>query len=127
MGAGFGMVGFGELAGAQAVADPLRPKPTQFPAKAKRVSKKKPAFNPKTDSANDPAWVAPVWRADGRPAVLKLGMPHMEGADELLGLRFWDGDPTVHLLEADIESAAALRIQGIRDILSEDLVLDARR
>src|SRR3954471_11580540 len=37
MGAGFGMVGFGEIAGAQAVADPLRPKPTQLPATAKRV------------------------------------------------------------------------------------------
>jgi streptomycin 6-kinase len=54
------------------------------------------------------AWVAPVRRADGRPAVLKLGMPHMEGADELLGLRFWDGDPTVHLLDADIDANAML-------------------
>jgi len=34
------------------------------PAKAKRVSKKKPAFNPKTDSANDPSWIAPVWEDD---------------------------------------------------------------
>jgi deoxyribonuclease-4 len=34
------------------------------PAKAKRVSKKKPAFNPKTDSANDPFWIAPVWEDD---------------------------------------------------------------
>jgi deoxyribonuclease-4 len=33
-------------------------------AKPKRVSKKKPAFNPKTDSANDSAWVAPVWHDD---------------------------------------------------------------
>src|SRR5215813_11386938 len=30
-------------------------------AKSKRVSNKRPAFNPKTDSANDPAWIAPVW------------------------------------------------------------------
>jgi len=54
------------------------------------------------------AWVAPVRRIDGRPAVLKLGMPHMEGAHELLGLRFWDGDPTVHLLEADVDTNAML-------------------
>ncbi len=47
------------------------------------------------------SWVAPAVRADGTPAVLKIGMPHMEGADEIPGLRFWDGDPTVRLLEAD--------------------------
>jgi streptomycin 6-kinase len=47
------------------------------------------------------AWVAPVTRADGSSAVLKLGMPHMEGAHELPGLRFWNGDPTVRLLESD--------------------------
>lgn len=47
------------------------------------------------------SWVAAVLRADGTPAVLKLGMPHMEGADEMHGLRFWNGDPTVQLLEAD--------------------------
>ena len=35
------------------------------------------------------------------PAVLKLGMPHMEAEHEIDGLRFWDGDPTVRLLEAD--------------------------
>lgn len=28
---------------------------------AKRASTKKPAFNAKTDSANDPSWIAPVW------------------------------------------------------------------
>ena len=47
------------------------------------------------------SWVAAVQRADGTSAVLKLGMPHMEGADEIHGLRFWNGDPTVNLLEAD--------------------------
>jgi streptomycin 6-kinase len=47
------------------------------------------------------AWVAEAIRADGTRTVLKLGMPHMEGAHELDGLRFWDGDPTVRLLEAD--------------------------
>jgi hypothetical protein len=46
-------------------------------------------------------WVAPVVLGDGAHAVLKLGMPHMEGTDELQGLRFWDGDPTVRLLDED--------------------------
>jgi streptomycin 6-kinase len=47
------------------------------------------------------AWVAPVRRRHGTPAVLKLGMPHMEAEQEIAGLRFWNGDPTVRLLEAD--------------------------
>ena len=47
------------------------------------------------------SWVAPVVCADGSAAVLKLAMPHMEGAQEIQGLRFWDGDPTVRLLQAD--------------------------
>ena len=47
------------------------------------------------------AWVAPVTRADGTSAVLKLGMPHFEAEHEIAGLRVWDGDPTVRLLDAD--------------------------
>lgn len=47
------------------------------------------------------SWVAPVTRADGTVAVLKLGTPHMEGEHEIAGLRFWRGDPFVRLLEAD--------------------------
>src|SRR6266851_5033730 len=54
------------------------------------------------------AWVAPVALADGTSAVLKLGMPHMEADHELQGLRFWDGDPTVRLLEFDDELGAML-------------------
>ena len=54
------------------------------------------------------AWVTPVTRADGTCAVLKLGMPHMESEHESQGLRFWDGDPTVRLLEADDELGAML-------------------
>jgi streptomycin 6-kinase len=34
-------------------------------------------------------------------AVLKVGLPHMEAEHEIDGLRFWDGRPTVRLLEAD--------------------------
>ena len=48
------------------------------------------------------SWVAPVTLANGASAVLKLGMPHMESEHESAGLRFWDGDPTVRLLESDL-------------------------
>jgi streptomycin 6-kinase len=54
------------------------------------------------------SWVASVVRADGTSAVLKLSMPHMEGAHEIEGLRFWNGDPTVRLLEADDDLGAML-------------------
>jgi len=63
---------------------------------------------PFDDEAVSCAWVAPVELADGSAAVLKFGMPHMEGEDELQGLRFWNGDPTVRLLEADDELGAML-------------------
>jgi streptomycin 6-kinase len=54
------------------------------------------------------AWVALAMCGDGTRAVLKLGMPHMEGEHEIQGLRFWEGDPTVHLLQADDELNAML-------------------
>ena len=34
-----------------------------------------------------------VQHADGTPAVLKVGMPHMEGEDEIHGLRFLEWKP----------------------------------
>jgi streptomycin 6-kinase len=54
------------------------------------------------------SWVAPVRRSNGTSAVLKVAMPHMEAEHEIDGLRFWDGDPTVHLLEADDDLGAML-------------------
>src|SRR5690242_584930 len=54
------------------------------------------------------AWVAPVRLANGTSAVLKLSMPHMEGEDEVAGLRFCNGDPTVQLLDADDRLGAML-------------------
>jgi streptomycin 6-kinase len=54
------------------------------------------------------AWVAPAQRANGVAAVLKVGMPHMEAEHEIAGLHFWNGDPVVHLLEADDELNAML-------------------
>jgi streptomycin 6-kinase len=47
------------------------------------------------------SWVAPVERADGTPAVLKLGLPHFEAQHEIDGLRVWNGDGAVRLLESD--------------------------
>lgn len=54
------------------------------------------------------AWVAPVTLASGVAAALKVGMPHMEAEDEIAGLRFWDGNPTVQLLNADDDAGAML-------------------
>lgn len=54
------------------------------------------------------SWVAPVHLKDGATAVLKIAMPHMEGAGEIEGLRFWNGDPTVQLLQADDDLGAML-------------------
>lgn len=47
-------------------------------------------------------------RSDYTPAVLKLGMPHVEGEYEIEGLRFWSGHSMVRLLEADDASGAML-------------------
>jgi streptomycin 6-kinase len=38
---------------------------------------------------------------NGEPAILKLGVPHYEAEGEIAGLRFWNGDGTVRLLDAD--------------------------
>jgi len=54
------------------------------------------------------AWVAPATRSDGTRTVLKLGVPHMEAEHEIHGLRFWAGEPTVLLLEADEQYNALL-------------------
>ncbi|MBB6053626.1 aminoglycoside phosphotransferase family protein [Armatimonas rosea] len=54
------------------------------------------------------SWVAPAMRADGSTAIFKLGIPAMEGRDELAGLRFWAGEPTVRILDGDDASGAFL-------------------
>ena len=54
------------------------------------------------------AWVAPVKCANGSPAVLKVSMPHMEGKHEAQGLRFWNGEPTVRLIDSEEELGAML-------------------
>jgi streptomycin 6-kinase len=59
------------------------------------------------------SWVAPARRRDATPAVLKVGLPHFEADHEIAGLRFWDGDPTVRLLEAD-DALGALLLEACR-------------
>jgi len=54
------------------------------------------------------AWVAFATCADGTRTVLKIGMPHAEGRDEIAGLRFWNGDAMVRLLDCDVEHNAML-------------------
>jgi streptomycin 6-kinase len=54
------------------------------------------------------SYVEAVRRLNGSPAVLKISMPHMEQEHEIDGLRFWNGDPTVRLLESDDEIGAML-------------------
>lgn len=54
------------------------------------------------------SFIALVHREHGAPAVLKLGLPHLEAEQEADGLRFWDGDGSVRLLDADESSGALL-------------------
>ena len=63
---------------------------------------------PFDDDEVSSSYVAAVTCADGTPAVLKIGMPHMEGEHEIRGLRFWEGDPTVRLLMASDDLGAML-------------------
>ena len=77
------------------------------------------------EGEGDASWVASVSRRDGTPAVLKLGMPHMEAEHEIDGLRFWGGDPTVRLLEADPVLGAMLLERcepgtRLRELLEEE-------
>jgi streptomycin 6-kinase len=77
------------------------------------------------------AWVAPVTRADGSLAVLKVSMPHFEAEHEIAGLRFWDGDPTVRLIEADERVGAMLlercvpgtHLRVLRSEVEQDVVV----
>lgn len=47
------------------------------------------------------AWVAPVTRADGTGAVLKVTFPHREATHEAAGLRLWGGAGAIRLLDVD--------------------------
>jgi streptomycin 6-kinase len=62
--------------------------------------------------------VLPVVRADGTPAALKLQPVTDENATEPVGLRAWDGDGSVLLLEHDPETGTMLleRLDGARTL-----------
>jgi streptomycin 6-kinase len=53
-------------------------------------------------------YVAPAVTADGRAAVLKLGVPNPEFTSEIEALQLYDGDGAVRLLEAEPERGAQL-------------------
>jgi streptomycin 6-kinase len=53
-------------------------------------------------------YVAPATRADGTPAVLKVGVPHDEMRTEIEALRLFDGSGIARLLEADFGRGALL-------------------
>jgi streptomycin 6-kinase len=54
------------------------------------------------------AWVAPTILVNGTTAILKLGMPHLEGQHEIRGMVFWNGEPTAQVFKADEQLNAML-------------------
>lgn len=59
-------------------------------------------------AAGEGGYAAPVERADGTSAVLKLALPHRESEHEAEALRRWDGDGAVRLLARDDSRSAML-------------------
>jgi len=53
-------------------------------------------------------YVCAVTKADGTPAVLKLGVPNRELSSEIKTLRFYAGQGACHLLEADADKGLLL-------------------
>jgi streptomycin 6-kinase len=66
------------------------------------------------------ALVVPVRTAGGRPAMVKLNLPHDEAEHEHLGLQAWHGNGTVQLLRADPHRWALLleRLHADEDLTS---------
>ncbi|MEW2069590.1 aminoglycoside phosphotransferase family protein [Streptomyces sp. NPDC007346] len=74
--------------------------------------------------------VVPVRRPDGTRAALKLQMPREETTAALIGLRAWNGDGIVRLLDHDPDSGAVLleRLDGSRTLASvedDDVAMNA--
>ena len=69
--------------------------------------------------------VVPVQTEDGRAAVLKVGYPHEEAAQEHLALRYWAGDGAVELLRADPHRFALLLERAGPEDLTERWDLEA--
>ena len=53
-------------------------------------------------------FVLPATRADGSPAVLKLGVPHTELFTEIEALKIYDGRGICRLLDADLPNGVFL-------------------
>ncbi|MGY5125411.1 aminoglycoside phosphotransferase family protein [Streptomyces nigrescens] len=70
--------------------------------------------------AGEASLVLPVLRKDGTRAVLKLQMPREETIAAVIGLRTWDGEGMVRLLDHDPESSTMLleRLDGARTLAS---------
>ncbi|MFB7915654.1 aminoglycoside phosphotransferase family protein [Streptomyces sp. NPDC056061] len=64
--------------------------------------------------------VLPVTRADGTPAALKLQQPTEDNAGAVTGLRAWNGDGAVRLLDHDEDSGTMLleRLDATRPLSS---------
>lgn len=69
--------------------------------------------------------VLPVRTEDGRAAVLKVGYPHEEAAQEHLALRHWAGNGAVELLRADPHRFALLLERAGPEDLTERWDLEA--
>ncbi|WP_330239997.1 aminoglycoside phosphotransferase family protein [Streptomyces sp. NBC_00525] len=72
--------------------------------------------------AGEASLVLPVLRPDRTAAVLRLQMPRQETAAALIGLRTWNGDGMVRLLDHDPVSGSMLleRLDGARTLASVD-------
>jgi streptomycin 6-kinase len=70
--------------------------------------------------AGEASLVLPVLRRHGARAVLKLQMPREETTAALIGLRTWNGEGMVRLLEQDAESGTMLleRLDAARTLAS---------
>ncbi|MCI3150240.1 hydroxyurea phosphotransferase [Streptomyces sp. GB4-14] len=70
--------------------------------------------------AGEASLVLPVLRRNGTRAVLKLQMPREETAAALIGLRTWNGDGMVRLLDHDPETSTMLleRLNAARTLTS---------
>jgi streptomycin 6-kinase len=68
-----------------------------------------PPFQP----GGSASWVAPVRNAAGERLVLKVGWAHYEALHEAEGLRAWDGDGAVFLLDSLVtEGTSALLLEA---------------
>ncbi|OEJ95205.1 aminoglycoside phosphotransferase family protein [Streptomyces thermolilacinus] len=73
-----------------------------------------------TAAAGEASLVLPVRRKDGTRAALRLQMPREETTAALIGLRTWNGDGMVRLLDHDPESSTMLleRLDASRTLTS---------